>query len=181
MIAQSKELVLGSSAPAFSLLGTDGKKYSIESFNGAKLLVVVFTSNTCPYAQAYESRFIGMQRDYADNVRFCAINSNDEKALPDEGYAQMQARARTRQLNFPYLRDESQRVAQAYGATCTPDIFLYDAQRTLRYHGRCDDNWKEPSQVKRRELVRAIDLLLQGKPIDFEIRPATGTPIRWKK
>ena len=182
MLANSKELALGSSAPAFSLLGTDRKKYSLESFNGAKLLVIIFTSNTCPYAQAYEQRFISMQRDYGnDGVSFCAINSNDEKALPEENYTQMQARARTSQLNYPYLRDESQRVAQAYNAACTPDVYLYDAQRKLRYHGRCDDNWKEPTQVKRRELTRAIELMLQNKPIDFEMRPATGTAIRWKK
>ena len=174
-------LELGSLAPAFSLLGTDGKKYSLDSFNAVKLLVIVFTSNKCPYAQAYEQRFISMQRDYASDVRFCAINSNDESAQPEEGYVQMQARARARQLNYPYLRDESQKTAQAYHATCTPDIFLFDAQRSLRYHGRCDDNWKEPTQVKRRELVRAIELLVQGKPIDFEMRPVSGSPIRWKK
>ena len=181
MNSGSKELPIGSSAPEFSLLGTDGKKYSLDSFNAAKILVVVFAGNQCPYSQAYESRFMSMQQDYANDLRFCAINSNDEKVQPEDGYLQMQARMRARPLNYPFLRDESQRIAQAFRATCTPDIFLFDSQRKLRYHGRCDDNWKEPTQVKRRELVRAIELTIQNKPIDFEMRPATGTPIRWKK
>ena len=182
MSEPSNALALGSLAPPFSLLGTDGKKYSLDSFNGNKVLVVVFMSNKCAYSQAYEQRFMNIQRDYArSGVRLCAINSNDESSQPEEGYVQMQARARARQLSYPYLRDESQKVALAYHATCTPDIFLFDAQRCLRYHGRCDDNWRDASQVKRPELVRAIELTLQDKPIDFEMRPVTGNPIRWKK
>jgi peroxiredoxin len=182
MLAQSTELVLGGTAPDFSLLGTDGKKYSLDSFNGARCLVIIFTSNKCLYTQAYEPRFTGLQRDYGgEGLRICAISSNDELQVPEDGYRQMQVRARTQKPSYPCLRDETQRIAQAYGATCTPEIFLFDSQRSLRYRGRCDDNWKEPTQVKRRELVRAIELTLQNKPIDFEVKPASGTPIRWKK
>lgn len=182
MIAQSRELVLGGPAPDFSLLATDGKKYCLDSFNGARCLVIIFTSNKCPYSLAYEPRFMGMQRDYGgEGLRICAVSSNDELQVPEDGYKQMLARVRAHKLNYPYLRDEAQRAAQAYGATCTPDIFLFDSQRTLRYHGRCDDNWREPTQVKRRELVRAIELTLQNKPLDFEVKPPSGSPIRWKK
>lgn len=163
-------------------MGVDGKKYSLDSFNGAKVLVIVFTANQTPHAQAYESRFINVQRDFASvGVRLCAINSNDESAQPEESYQQMQARARARQLNYPYLRDELQRVAQAYRPICNPDVFLFDSDRKLRYHGRVDDNWKDEAQARRRELLRAIDLTLQNKPIDFEVRPSEGAPIRWKK
>jgi peroxiredoxin len=171
----------GTKAPEFSLPGVDGRTYSIESFRDAKLLVVIFTCNHCPYAQALEQRFIDVQRDYsAKAVRICAINSNDDKKYPEDNFAHMVDRARDQQWNFPYLHDESQNVARAYDAACTPDIFVFDANRKLRYNGRCDDNWREPDKVTRRDLRRALDQLLAGQPIDFDVHPALGCSVKWK-
>ncbi|HEY2734429.1 MAG TPA: thioredoxin family protein [Polyangiales bacterium] len=181
MVAYSKGMPLGTSAPPFSLPAVDGSSYSLDSFREAKLLVVIFTCNHCPYAQALESRFIELQHDYAARgVRLCAINPNDARAYPDDDFASMRKRAQDNGWNFPYLRDETQQVARAYDAACTPDIFVFDAERKLRYNGRCDDNWKEPSKVTRRDLRRALDQLLAGGAVDFDVHPALGCSVKWK-
>jgi peroxiredoxin len=181
MVAYSKGMPLGTPAPDFSLPGVDGASYSLDSFRDAKLLVVIFTCNHCPYAQALEPRFIALQRDYAaKGVRICAINPNDERAYPEDDFAHMKQRARDNAWNFPYLRDEAQRVARAYDAACTPDIFVFDAERKLRYNGRCDDNWKEPAKVARHDLRRALDQLLAGGAVDFDVHPALGCSVKWK-
>jgi peroxiredoxin len=181
MVAYSKGMPEGTPAPNFSLAAVDGKTYSLDSFRDAKLLVAIFTCNHCPYAQALEPRFIELQRDYADKgVRVCAISSNDERAYPDDSFANMQTRAREHGWNFPYLHDQTQAVARAYDAACTPDIFVFDAERKLRYNGRCDDNWKEPAKVTRRDLRQALDQLLSGQSIDFDVHPALGCSIKWR-
>jgi peroxiredoxin len=181
MVAYSKGMPIGTRAPSFSLPGVDGKTYTLESFRDARVLVVLFTCNHCPYAQALEPRFIAIQRDYAERgVRFVAINSNDAKNYPDDDFAHMRARAEENGWNFPYLHDESQSVARAYDAACTPDIFVFDAERTLRYNGRCDDNWKDPSAVQSQDLRKALDAVLEAKPIDFQVHPALGCSIKWK-
>jgi peroxiredoxin len=181
MVAYSKGMPVGTNAPGFSLPGVDGQTYSLDSFRDARLLVVIFTCNHCPYAKALEPRFIELQRDYAERgVRLVAINPNDAGAYPDDDFAHMKARARDNAWNFPYLHDESQSVARAYDAACTPDIFVFDGDRALRYNGRLDDNWQDPGKVKQRELRRALDALLAGEPIDFPVSPALGCSIKWK-
>jgi peroxiredoxin len=181
MVAYSKGMPIGTPAPSFSLPGVDGKTYSLETFRDATLLVVVFTCNHCPYALALEPRFIELQRDYEGRgVRLVAINSNDARAYPDDDFAHMTARARDNAWNFPYLHDESQSVARAYDAACTPDVFVFDAERTLRYNGRVDDNWKDAGKVEQRDLRRALDALLAGRSIDFPVQPALGCSIKWK-
>jgi len=181
MVAYSKGMPVGTSAPGFSLPGVDGQTYGLESFAQAKLLVVIFTCNHCPYAQALEQRFIEIQRDYAPRgVQLCAINPNDERAYPDDSFDKMRERAGAQNWNFPYLRDESQEVARAYDAACTPDIFVFDAERKLRYNGRCDDNWREADKVTRQDLRAALDKLLSGEPLDFDVHPALGCSIKWK-
>jgi len=181
MVAYSKGMPVGTKAPAFSLPGVDGKTYTLESFSEAKWLVVIFTCNHCPYAQALEGRFIELQNDYAARgVRLCAINPNDDQAYPEDSFDHMRERARAHAWNFPYLRDETQHVARAYDAACTPDIFVFDAERKLRYNGRCDDNWREADKVTRRDLRRALDQLLAGQAIDFDVHPALGCSIKWK-
>jgi peroxiredoxin len=181
MVAYSKGMAVGTPAPAFSLQGVDGKTYSLDSFEDAKLLVVIFTCNHCPYAQALEQRFIELQNDYGPKgVKLCAINPNDDRSHPEDSFAHMQARARANGWNFPYLRDDTQRVARAYDAACTPDIFVFDAQRKLAYNGRCDDSWKDASKVTKRDLRRALDQLLAGGAVDFEVQPALGCSIKWK-
>ena len=182
MVAYSNGMPVGTTAPAFSLPATDGQTYSLDSFADAPILVVVFTCNHCPYAKAVEERLIALQRDYEPRgVRLVAINPNDDERYPDDSFEAMVERARERGFNFPYLRDEAQDVARAYDAACTPDIFVFDAERKLTYNGRLDDNWQKPEAVTRRDLREVLDAMLGGKPIAIEAVPSMGCSIKWRQ
>ncbi len=180
-LAYSKGLPLGTRAPDFSLPGTDGRTYSLASFADAPVLVVLFTCNHCPYAQATETRFIALAKEVAlRGVRFVAISSNDASRYPADSFEAMKQRAELCAYPYPYLYDETQAVARAYDAACTPDIFVFDKERTLVYNGRLDDNWKDPAAVTRQELRMAIEATLSGRSIDWKIEPSMGCSIKWK-
>lgn len=180
-LMHSKGMPVGTAAPPFSLPGVDGETRSLDSFSEAELLVVVFTCNHCPYAMASEDRLIELQRDYAGKgVQIVAINPNDAVNYPDDSFEKMKERAADKGFNFPYLRDESQEVARAYDAACTPDIFVFDKDRKLVYNGRIDDNWKEPDKVTRNDLREVLDAALEGRSVDFEHVPSMGCSIKWK-
>ncbi len=180
-VAYSKGMPLGTKAPPFSLPNVDGRTLSLASFADAPVLVVVFTCNHCPYAQACEDRLIAIQRDHEDRgVRLVAINPNDDTRYPDDSMDAMKARARDKGFPFPYLRDESQEVARAYDAACTPDPFVFDADRRLVYNGRIDDNWKDAAKVTRRDLRAAIEAALEGKKVPFEAVASMGCSIKWR-
>jgi peroxiredoxin len=167
--------------PAFELPGTDGKEYSPDSFAEAELLVVVFTCNHCPYAIASEDPLIAIQNDYAARgVQFVLINPNDADRYPEDSFPNMVLRAKEKNFPFPYLYDETQEVSRAYNAACTPDIFVFDQKRVLRYNGRINDNWQEPARVTRHELRMALDDLLAGREISFDPVPSIGCSIKWK-
>ncbi len=171
----------GTPAPPFSLPGVDGKTWSLQDFDDARVLVVVFTCNHCPYAQASEQRLIELQRDYAERgVRLVAINPNDASRYPDDDFEHMKRRAADRGFNFPYLRDESQQVARAYRAACTPDIYVFDAARRLVCQSRLDDDWQHPERVTRRDLRLILDALLEERELPFEPVPSMGCSIKWK-
>ncbi len=174
-------LALDSKLIAFSLKGTDEKTHRPEDYTHAKILGVIFHCNHCPYAQAWEGRLIQIQRDYvAHGVQLLLINSNDPVKVPDDSFENMQRRARQKSYPFPYLFDETQEIAHAYGATRTPEIFLFDQARSLRYHGAPDDNYEDSGAVKRRHLRDAIDALLAGEiPSVPDTRPV-GCTIKWK-
>ncbi len=180
-VMHSKGMPLGTPAPPFSLPNIDGTTHSLDSFSDAELLVVVFTCNHCPYAIASEDRLIELQNDYGPRgVQFVAINPNDAKNYPADSFEQMKVRAAQKGFNFPYLRDESQEVARAYDAACTPDIFVFDRDRELLYNGRIDDNWQQPDQVTRKDLRAVLDAALEGRTVDFEHVPSMGCSIKWK-
>jgi peroxiredoxin len=167
--------------PAFELPGTDGNTYSPSSFAEAEILVVVFTCNHCPYAVASEDRLIELQKDFAlAGVQFVLISSNDAMHYPEDSFANMVLRAKKKDFPFPYLYDETQEAAHAYNAACTPDIFVFDSLRTLRYNGRIDDNWQQRDKVTREELRTALEDLLAGREISFEPVPSIGCSIKWK-
>ena len=174
-------LALESRLIAFALKGTDGKVHKPDESAGAKVLGVIFTCNHCPYAQAWEGRLIQAQRDYAARgVQFQLINSNDPAKYPVDSFESMQRRAAEKQYPFPYLFDATQEVARQYGATRTPEIFLFDAGRSLRYHGAPDDNYEDPQAVRQPYLRDAIEALLAGKPpATVETKPV-GCSIKWK-
>jgi peroxiredoxin len=175
-------LKIGEPAPRFSLQGVDGATYDLARFAGKPVLVVVFSCNHCPYVQAYEDRLMAIQRDYADRgVQLIAINSNDDTAYPEDNLEGMMARAKSKGFNFPYLRDASQDVARAYGATHTPQLFVFDRQRHLRYTGKVDDNWQDPRAVRRQYLREALDALLgDAGPKEAETH-AIGCTIKWAR
>lgn len=173
---------LGEKAPDFMLRGTDGMPHTLDEFKGTKALVVVFSCNHCPYVKAYEDRMVAVQADYAaKGARLVAINSNDATDYPEDDLAHMVKRAKEKGFNFPYLRDDTQEAAKAYGATHTPHIFVFDAEQKLAYTGKIDDNWEHPEQVAAQYLRDALDDLVAGKPPRVPETHAIGCTIKWKK
>ena len=178
----TNNLKIGSSAPDFNMTGIDGKKYSLNSFADKKVLIVIFSCNHCPYVQAYEDRIKQIQSDYATKgVSVVAINSNEDKGYPEDSFENMKKRAAEQNFNFLYLRDEDQSIARAYDSTHTPEIFLFDENRKLAFHGKIDDNWQEPSKVQNHYLRNALDELLAGKEISVPETFTIGCTIKWKK
>lgn len=176
-----KKLEIGQRAPDFTLPGVDGKDHSFTQYRDKKVLVVVFTCNHCPYAQSYEDRLIGIQRDYAGKaVQLIAINSNDAAGYPEDGFDNMVRRAQKKGFNFPYLRDENQRTARAYGAEYTPEAYVLNSKLEVRYIGRVDDNWQNPDKVKLHDLRNAIDAVLAHRKVDNPVTHAIGCTIKWK-
>ena len=174
-------LDLGSLAPSFDLPGTDGTAYSLKSFADKKALCIVFSCNHCPYVQAYESRFVELQAAFASRGgQLIAINSNDASSHPDDNFEAMVARAKEKGFNFPYLRDETQSVAKAYGAIRTPHVFLFNGEQKLAYVGRIDDCWDDPSKVKQHELADAFEDILAGRAVKVPETYAVGCTIKWK-
>jgi hypothetical protein len=143
---------------------------------------VIFSCNHCPYVQAYEDRLVLLQRDYADRgVQFVAINSNDELAYPEDNLSNMTARAQAKGFNFPYLRDASQHAAAAYGATHTPQLFVFDRARRLAYTGKIDDNWQDAQRVSRHFLRETLEALLRGETPATATTHAIGCTIKWAR
>ena len=175
-------LPLGEKAPGFLLPGVDGKTYSLQSFADKPVLAILFTCNHCPYVQAYEDRLIAIQKDYADRgVQLVAINANETRNYPEDDFPTMVQRAKKKGYNFPYLRDEDQSVAEAYGAHYTPEIFVLDRERLLRYTGRIDENWQNPKAAKSHDLRNAIEALIEGRAVTQPETHAFGCTIKWAK
>lgn len=186
-----KALELGSAAPDFNLPGVDGKNHKLADFAEAKVLVIIFTCNHCPTAQAYEERIKRLAVDYKNKgVALVAISANDPKAvrLDELGYsdmgdslADMKLRAKRMKYNFPYLYDgETQKVSRAYGPVTTPHVFIFDKARKLRFVGRIDDSEK-PERVKVRDTRNAIDALLAGKEVAVTKTRTVGCSIKWSE
>lgn len=181
-LLHSEKTKLGTPAPHFSLSGVDGKNYSLSDFKAKKALVVLFICNHCPYVQAVEERILQLQRDYAPKgVQLIGICSNDSTGYPEDSAENLKKRWQDKNYGFPYLIDETQEVAKSYNAVCTPDIFVFDQEQKLAYHGRIDDHWQEEKKVSRRELADAVERILQGEPPLAEQHPSMGCSIKWKK
>jgi peroxiredoxin len=184
-----KPLEIGSSAPDFSLPATDGKTYSLKDFDSYKVLMIVFTCDHCPTAQAYEERIKQLAHDYkSKGVALVAISPNDPQSvrLDEMGYTdlgdsfeEMKIRAKDKQFNFPYLYDgETSAVSMKYGPQATPHVFIFDEQRKLRYSGRIDDGEK-PGTAKTHDARNALDAVLAGKPVAVEKTKTFGCSIKW--
>jgi thiol-disulfide isomerase/thioredoxin len=181
MAVESKPVEIGFPCPDFRLPSVAGTIVGRDDFADAPLLGVFFYCNHCPYAKAIEGRLILLERDYRDKgFRFVAVSANDAATYPEDSFANMKKRAEARGYLFPYLYDESQSIARAFGAICTPDLFVFDRDRKLAYHGRLDDAPMDASKVKRRELGEAVDALLAGRAPDSGQNPSIGCSIKWK-
>lgn len=182
-------LAIGAPAPDFSLPGTDGKIYSLKDFSTAKILVVVFTCNHCPTAQAYEDRIKQLVVDYKPKgVALIAISPNDPLSvrLDELGYTdlndsfdEMKIRYKDKQFNFPYLYDgETSQVSKLYGPQATPHVFIFDSERKLKYTGRIDDGEK-PGSAKTHDTRNTLDALLNNQPVPVEKTKTFGCSIKW--
>jgi peroxiredoxin len=171
----------GDAAPPFSLPGTDGRTWTLADFEDRRLLLVTFWCNHCPYVQAWEGRMVDLGRRYGPRgVGFVLINANDAAAYPTDGFEAMVARAKAKQYPFPYLRDDSQEVAHAYGALVTPHPMLFDRDRRLLYQGRIDDSHDHPERVRERYLERALDQALEGEAVRPPELPVVGCTVKWR-
>lgn len=181
MAVSPSELRIGTKAYDFNLKNVDGKYYSLNDFKDKKVLCIIFMCNHCPYVVAVQQRINQIAKDYADkSFALIGINPNDPVTYTDDSFENMKIRAKEQGYVFPYLWDETQEIARKYDAICTPDIYLYDENRILKYRGRLDDNWKDETSVRRKELRMAVDRLLENKDIDFEMVPSMGCSIKWK-
>jgi peroxiredoxin len=175
------ETAFGTAAPAFALPGTDGRTYTLDDIAGPNGTVIAFICNHCPYVKAVVDRLVADARLLqAEGIGVAAICCNDARLYPDDSFDKMREFARLHGFPFPYLHDESQAVAQAYGAVCTPDYFGYDAARRLRYRGRLDAAGRAtPEPGTRRDLVEAMRAIAAGRdPGDQS--PSIGCSIKWK-
>ncbi len=173
-------LQLGAEAPDFDLPGVDGKRYTLADFADAKLLIVVFSCNHCPYVVGSEDRMNALHDKYAPrDVAMIAINSNETENHPTDTMEHMIQRAADKGFAFPYVRDETQEVALAYGALRTPHYYVFDEQRRLRYTGRMDDNPRQAGKETTHELADALDALLAGNDPPIAVTNPIGCNVKW--
>ena len=178
----STMLALGTSAPQFSLPDPDGKIVSLSAFEGAPALVVIFMCNHCPFVKHVAPGLANLAREYQDKgVAVVGINPNDVANYPDDSPQKMAEASKEYGYTFPYLLDESQAVAKAYRAACTPDFFIFDGDRQLVYRGQMDDS--RPSldlPVTGADLRAALNAVLDGRSVTTEQKPSIGCNIKWK-
>jgi peroxiredoxin len=182
-LTESTMLELGTTAPDFSLTDVvTGKTVRRDDFRGSKALLVMFICAHCPYVKHIEKGLAALGKDYAGKpIGIVAISSNDVTTHPADSPSGLKQQAATFGFNFPYLYDETQAVAHAYKAACTPDFFLFDGSHRLVYRGQFDSS--RPGNgipVTGKDLRAAIDLVLAGKPAPKEQRPSIGCNIKWK-
>jgi thiol-disulfide isomerase/thioredoxin len=172
---------LGSDCPDFNLKSVDGQTFTLKNFSESEALVVMFICNHCPYVKAIEDRLLKLVSEFKKkNVSFVGICANDPTEYPEDAPSVLLARWTEKNYGFPYLLDETQAIAKKFGAVCTPDIYLYDKAKKLRYRGRLDDSWRNPDLVKREELKDAIAALVSGKNVAENQHPSMGCSIKWK-
>jgi peroxiredoxin len=176
--ASATGISIGDTVPEFELPDTEGTRHALS--DGAQATAVIFTCNHCPYALAWHDRIVDVARDYTNRgVRILAINSNDSARYPADSYEAMQERVRKEDWPLPYLHDESQAVARAYGAKTTPDVFVIDSEGRLRYRGAPDADHSDPS-LNAAWLRAALDAVLEGRDPDPAETEPVGCSVKWK-
>ena len=182
VLTPSTMLPLGTKAPAFSLPNVDGRTVSLDDFQGAPAYLVMFICNHCPYVKHVAAELARLARDYqAKGVAVIAINSNDVSAHPADSPEQMVHEVESREYTFPYLFDETQAVAQAYKAACTPDFYIFDKAQKLAYRGQLDSSRPDSGiAVTGRDLRAALDAVVAGQAAPTDQKPSIGCNIKWK-
>ncbi len=173
---------LGTQAPDFSLPDFNGKMFSLGDFKEKRALLVMFICNHCPYVKHIRQELGKFHQEYKNKgLAIAGINSNDVANYPDDSPAQMKKMAAGNDWQFPYLLDETQEIGKKYRAACTPDFFLYDKERKLRYRGQFDDSRPDSGKpVTGKDLRAAVDAVLTGRPVSKDQRPSMGCNIKWK-
>jgi peroxiredoxin len=175
----------GDMAIDFKLKNIDGKQVQLADYKDAKGFIVIFTCNHCPFAIAYEDRIIALHKKYQTlGYPVIAINPNDVTRQPEDSYEKMQERAKQKGFDFPYLYDETQQIAKAYGATRTPHVYILNKTKKgneVVYVGAIDDNYEDESAVKEKYVEQALNELLTNKPVSNNATKAIGCTIKWKK
>lgn len=174
----------GDEVKDFSLKSTDNKTISLNGYKNARGFIIVFTCNHCPFAKLYQERMNAMNKEYsAKGIYLLAISSNDAIAVPEDNFEEMAKRAREEHYNFPYLFDETQEVARAFGAVKTPHAFVVfkeNGKWIVKYSGSVDDNGAEPEKVKNAFVKNAVDALLRNEPVPVTTTKSVGCAIKWK-
>lgn len=180
VLMESKQrMSTGAEAPYFILRGVDDRDHALKEFSG-KPTLIIFMCNHCPYVKAKVQAMVSIKNTFGDRINVVGINSNDPR-YEGEGFENMKKFAVEHRLNFPYLIDDSQKIAREYGAVCTPDPFLFDSEGKLVYHGRLDSSPSIDTATKGDVVERNISNLLDGKEIENEFMPAQGCSIKWKR
>jgi peroxiredoxin len=182
-LTASTMLPLGTKAPDFSLPDTNGRTVSLDDFKSAPALLVIFMCNHCPYVKHVQKELAKLAAEYqVTGLAIVGINSNDVESFPEDSPEMMAKEARRLGYTFPYLYDQSQQVAKAYHAACTPDFFLFDGQQRLVYRGQMDDSRPQTDiPVTGSDLKKALDAVLEGKAVPALQKPSMGCNIKWKK
>lgn len=179
-LTQTPQGELGSPCPDFKLPAMDGKTYQLKDFMNGSPLVVMFICNHCPYVKAIEDRLIQLGQDLKkEDINVIGICSNDEKGYPEDSFENLKKSFFEKKYSFVYLHDKTQKVAQAFGAVCTPDFFIFDQHQKLAYRGRLDDAWKDPQAVTKRDLYEAAMKLKTENKIPKEQISSMGCSIKW--
>jgi peroxiredoxin len=173
-------IALATEAPTFDLPGVDGERHTLDDYADKPALALVWSCNHCPYVQAWEGRMIELQREFGDRgFQLVAVSSNDAESHPEDSFEEMRKRASARGFPFDYLYDEPQAVARELGAERTPEVFLYDRERRLVYHGAIDDN-RDEGAVRQQYLRDALDAVLSAEDPALAETPPVGCTVKWK-
>lgn len=174
------KLKVGDSVVYFKLPGVDGKDHATIEFK-SKPFLIIFMCNHCPYVKAKIDYIKKLQNDYKNKVQIIGINSNDSEDYPEDSFENMKKIAKLNNYNFIYLFDETQDVAKGYGASCTPDPFLFDNDGKLVYHGRLNNQMESSDKMTKDDMRKVFDYVLKDKKIDFQVFPSIGCSIKWKR
>jgi len=175
------KLKTGDQAPDFDLMGIDDKNHSLNDYKDYDGLLVLFTCNHCPYVKAKVEAIKEIHEKFKGKVALVGINSNDPTNYPDDNFENMKKTAQEKGIKFDYLVDDTQEIAKKYGATCTPDPFLFNKERKLVFHGRIDNAMNPEDTATEKTMINNIEKLLAGEKIEKDFDPSIGCSIKWKE